>query len=132
MPELVVCGEGGVKVELRCAYSTLLAGTKRVKVDCDPEVSFPVFPQHDELRRDFDEHNVGSVGHHGTPFRLAPGVGAVGESNPHRAYGAHRVRIGCAWAHRIGTRETAIGAPRRTLCGHSSFRRMPESSFIRS
>ena len=50
----------------------------------------------DELRRDFDEEDVGDwlrLGHDGTPFRPTPNVGAVGDSEAHRAQarqGLHR------------------------------------------
>jgi hypothetical protein len=49
----------------------------------------------DELRRDFDEEDVGDrlrLGHDGTPFRPTPEAGAVGESNPHRAQARQGLR----------------------------------------
>jgi hypothetical protein len=49
----------------------------------------------DELRRDFDEEDVGGwlrLGHDGTPFRPTPGVGAVGDSEPHRAQARQGLR----------------------------------------
>ena len=51
--------------------------------------------QGDELGRDFDEEDVGDwlrLGHDGTPFRPAPDVGAVGDSEAHRAQARQGLR----------------------------------------
>jgi hypothetical protein len=56
------------------------------------------FAQGDELRRDFNQQDVGrlelrlGLGHDGPPFRPTPGVDAVGESKSHRAQARQGLR----------------------------------------
>jgi hypothetical protein len=48
--------------------------------------------------RNFDQQNIGrlelrlKLGHDGTPFRPTPGVGAVGDSEAHRAQARQGLR----------------------------------------